>query len=549
MFLSWLTTSWLMSLGALRKLSNRAVRCFGYHFLDLFGVSISTSGIGLLLSLRPINGRGVFLMRLFTLFMAMLFAFIVVAPVATAQIATVKHPGADGIWGNDDDEIRTVQRDPGLRFFNTEGPAWDIDLDAWTCTAVGKIITIPLTIDGADYHFEATEMIELGLDGTSLVHGPISTAQFDRMSDLNAMPGSPYLNLGGTELALVPGMTNGTGGPLRSGATRSLFSTQEAFLSTGFEGVTTRSSRDVANEIEKIAANHFALAEKALNLPGVADVLPPDFKARNGIIENEDGTTTYIYPRQSGGTYKSAGHIYTDPIDGAEYLIPDTVNVYELSENTAAGEVSFIATGQPSTVDADGNIVTGTPDCFVVDGLLCMFNQDPRFPAEVFGAFEQAVPREMFMAQMQGRGIDMVGYMVGDHIMYAMEVFTDLVNLDGVVEVSVERWRYRDGGNEIRFRGGVDEPDGVTLVAIIHTDTGGTLEFNIPLAAAVDENGQPAPGAQFGARLEFDLVPTANVANVTAITLEARHPTEGVVSSETYPRCEVDPDSCLPDAG
>ena len=478
---------------------------------------------------------------------AVLLAVLFTSPVL-AQTAKIKHPGADGVWGTADDELRMLQRDPALRFYNTEGPTWDIDLEAWTCTAVGKVVTIPLEIDGAPYAFDATEMIEIGLNG-ELTHAPIATSQFDRMADINAMPGSPYLNLGGTELALLSGVTEGVGGPLRSGATRSLFSTQEAYLTTGFEGVTTRGERDVANTIEKIAANHFSLVENALNLPGVADVLPADFRARNGIIDNEDGTTTYIYPMQTAGVYKSAGHVYIDPQDGAEYLIPDLVNVYELAENTAAGEVSFVAPGTPSHLDGDGNIVTGTPDCFVVDGLLCMFNQDPRFPAEVFGAFEQAIPREMFMTQMQGQGIDMVGYMVGDHVMYAMEVFTNLVNLDGEVEVSVERWRYRDGGNEIRFRGGVDEPSGISLVAIIHTDTGGAIEFGIPLAPAVDENGAPAPGAQFGARIEFDLIPTANVANVTGITLEARHETEGVVFSELFDRCENDPDSCIPDAG
>ena len=495
-------------------------------------------------------------MRSFTLFMALLLAIFMTAPV-TAQTAEIKHPGPDGMWGTADDRngvdnpYVTVMIDTALRFFNTEGPAWDIDLDAWTCSAVGKIVTIPITIDGAPYEFEATEMIELGLDG-ELTHAAISTAQFDRMADINAMPGSPYLNLGGTtELALVPGSSSG--GPLRSGATRSLFSTQEAFLTTGFPGVTSRSHRDVANTVEKIAANHFTLLEKALDLPGVEAVLPADFRPRNGLIHNEDGTTTYIYPKQSGGTFKSAGHTYfwINPATGLreEYLIPDTVNVYELSENTAAGEVSFIAPGTPSTVDGDGNIVTGTPDCFVVDGLLCMFNQDPRFPAEVFGAFEQAIPRDMFLQNMTGQGIDMVGYMVGDHVMYAMEVFTNLVNLDGIVEVSVERWRYNDDGNQIRFRGGVDEPLGINLVAIVHLDTGGSLELGIPLEAAADENGNPAPGAQFGARIEFDLITTANAANVTAITLEARHATNGVMSSERFERCDVDPDSCVPDAG
>lgn len=478
---------------------------------------------------------------------AILLAVFLTSPVL-AQTAKIKHPGPDGTWGTPDDTVRIIQRDPALRFYNTEGPTWDLDLDAWTCSAVGKIVTIPLEIDGAPYAFDATEMIEFDSLTGELVHAPIATDQFDRMADINAMPGSPYLEFNGVNLALESGMTSGLGGPLRSGATRSLFSTQEAFLETGFEGVTTRGHRDVANTIEKIAANHFSLVENALNLPGVAAVLPPDFRARNGIIDNEDGTTTYIYPRQTAGVYKSAGHVYIDPQDGTEYLIPDLINVYELAENTAAGEVSFVAAGTPSHLDTDGNLVIGTPDCFVVDGLLCMFNQDPRFPAEVFGAFEQAIPREMFMAQMQGQGIDMVGYMVGDHVMYAMEVFTNLVNNDGQVEVSVERWRYRDGGNEIRFRGGVDEPSGISLVAIIHTDSGATLEFNIPLAAAVDENGAPAPGAQFGARLEFDLIPTANVANVTGITLEARHDTEGVVFSELFDRCENDPDSCIPGA-
>ena len=469
-------------------------------------------------------------MRTFFRLSTIFLAFVVAAPLS-AQIAEIKIPGPDGLWGTADDTTTFVQRDTNLRFFNTEGPAWDLDAVRGTFSAVGKIITVPVTLNGQPFFIDATEQVELGING-EILHGPVNTAEFDRMEDANAIGDSPYLSFGSTslsDLAATPG-----GGPLRSGATRPLFSTQEAFLATGFEGVTTRRTRDLA-VYEAIRDNHFNLVEKALALPGIAANLPADFRPRAGLIDDGDGGVERIYPMQSGGTYKSAGHVYRDTTNGNEYLIPDTVNVVELSENTAAGEVTFVSYG---------DMATGTPDCFIIDGLLCMFNQDPRFPAEVFGAFEQTIPRSMFLDQMQGRGIDLVGYMVGDHVMYAMEIFTDLVNLDGVVEVSVERWRFRDGGNEIRFRGGVDEPTDITLVAIIQDANGATLEFNIPLAAAVDENGAPAPGAQFGARLEFDLVPTQNVAGITEVTLEARHPTLGVVSTKTFDRCEVDPGSC-----
>ena len=469
-------------------------------------------------------------MRTFFRLSTIFLAFVVAAPLS-AQIAEIKVPGPDGLWGTADDTTTFVQRDTALRFFNTEGPAWDLDSQKGTFTAVGKIITVPVTLNSAPFFIDATEQVELGING-EILHGPVNTAELDRMEDSNAIGNSPYLSFGSTALSSLAA-TEG-GGPLRSGATRPIFSTQESFLETGFEGVTTRRTRDQA-VYEAIRDNHFNLVEKALALPGIAANLPADFRARAGLIDLEDGGVERIYPMQSGGTYKSAGHIYFDPSNGNEYLIPDTVNVVELSENTAAGEVTFVSYG---------DMATGTPDCFIVDGLLCMFNQDPRFPAGVLGAFEQHVPRNMFLDQEPGFGIDMVGYMVGAHVMYAMEVITDLVNLDGVVEVSVERWRFRDGGNEIRFRGGVDEPTDITLVAIIADANGATLEFNIPLAAAVDENGAPAPGAQFGARLEFDLVPTQNVAGITQVTLEARHPTLGVVSTETFNRCEVDPGSC-----
>ncbi|NCF56458.1 MAG: hypothetical protein GWP41_09390, partial [Planctomycetia bacterium] len=375
-------------------------------------------------------------MRTFFRLSTIFLAFVVAAPLS-AQIAEIKVPGPDGLWGTADDTTTFVQRDPALRFFNTEGPAWDLDSQKGTFTAVGKIITVPVTLNSAPFFIDATEQVELGLNG-EILHGPVNTAEFDRMEDSNAIGNSPYLSFGSTalsSLAATPG-----GGPLRSGATRPIFSTQESFLETGFEGVTTRRTRDQA-VYEAIRDNHFNLVEKALALPGIAANLPADFRARAGLIDLEDGGVERIYPMQSGGTYKSAGHTYIDPSNGNEYLIPDTVNVVELSENTAAGEVTFVSYG---------DMATGTPDCFIVDGLLCMFNQDPRFPAGVLGTFEQHVPRNMFLDQMQGRGIDMVGYMVGDHVMYAMEVFTDLVNLDGVVEVSVERWRFRDGGNEIR---------------------------------------------------------------------------------------------------
>ena len=55
-------------------------------------------------------------MRTFFRLSTIFLAFVVAAPLS-AQIAEVKVPGPDGLWGTGDDTTTFVQRDPALRFY------------------------------------------------------------------------------------------------------------------------------------------------------------------------------------------------------------------------------------------------------------------------------------------------------------------------------------------------------------------------------------------------------------------------------------------------
>ncbi|MEC9477126.1 MAG: hypothetical protein VX764_08820 [Planctomycetota bacterium] len=432
---------------------------------------------------------------------------------ATAQNAT--------LWDDATGTSTSLTRIVPLEFFNTEGPTWDITCQAsgrgGTVSCMGKVVTVPWMINGGPMICEATE------DGYEDGGGEVLSDEFCKMTDESA-----------TKNSLSLGLINAAGEAGRQGAIRSIIATDQARSRN--PGVTTAlgmnnpgpgATEDVVQR--DIEQNFFDMVNATY--PAHAALLPSDFMARVGIISDDPGE--WIQPMMSGGTYKSAGHVYVDGA-GNRYLIPDMINVFELSENTSAGSAINVTVG-----------TDGTPDSFLIESgesrtMLCMFNSDPRFPSAVLGVADQHIPRDMWLADAEGGGIDTVGYVNGEHVMMVMELFTDMVNVDGIVEVSVERWRFRDGGNEIRFRGGIDEPEGLAMTA---TAIGCSLGQNFAIPFGIAMEGDPATGVgHFAARLEFDLVPGAVTADVTHVNLTVRHITSGqVMFDETFNRNEVDP--------
>ncbi len=375
----------------------------------------------------------------------------------------------------------------------TEGPIWNIDTSRQEIMVVGKTITIPATVNGA----------ELVLSGSSIIGGdgnptPISARTFDQLSDSRAVA------------------DNGTG--IRRGATRSLYSTSEARRLN--PPVELERNASVQAMIE---ANYFAMVRAAYT--GHSALLPADFLQRAGIDRDDDGdgdgTVEDVYPAMSGGTLKSAGHIYRDN-GGNRYLIPDLDAVIELSENVVGGTVRSAVQGSAEV-----------PDSLVIDDMLVIFNQDPRFGADVIGLGGAPIPRSVFfsiVAANPNADIVVVGHLVSEHVMFAQDVETDFVDPNSGIQITANRFRFDEDKGQLRFRGTVDKPEGVNLVALLTTAAG-------------------TPVAQFDLDLFVD--PLTGAANYTAredglpsnfdiVTLEARSAETGqVVASELFIMAEV----------
>jgi len=271
--------------------------------------------------------------------------------------------------------------------------------------------------------------------------------------------------------------------------------------------------RDAAAQAA-IEANYFAMVQSAYAPHAAA--LPADFLSRAGIRGPlpED----MVYPVTAGGTLKSAGHAYSD-MAGNQYQVPDIEAVIELSENVSQGVISSLARGAGST-----------PESFVIGELLVIFNQDPRFGADAFGLGEAPISRAVFFDQAIAGDtvIDTIGHMVGEHVMFVQEVLTELTDPVGPIFITADRFRFRDARNEMRFRGTVDKPDGITLVAVL-----GGVEVTIPLVIDLLTGA-----ATYDAR--FRNVAGLVMANVTDIVLEARDANGVVQSSAAFLRSEVE---------
>ena len=410
---------------------------------------------------------------------------------------------------------RVLTQKVPLSLFATEGPIWNLDLANQGITVTGKKVTIPATVNGEPLLISGSSV--LSGDG----HGVgIGATNFDRLLDSNAIGRDRDLNVVSSGL-----------GPQRLGAVRSVFGTSEARRSASSAGILREPQAQAL-----IEQNYFRIVEQCYQAHTAA--LPADFLDRAGVLGRsypvtEAGapmttgqtfraglrTTSRSYPMTTGGTLKSAGHVYVDA-QGNEYFVPDIEVVIELAENVATGVISSIARGNASR-----------PDSFVMGDMLVVFNQDPRFGADVLGLADAIIPREVFFNQTTPgqSSCDVIGHMIGEHVMFVQEVLTELVDPEANIQISADRFVIRVAAGEARWRGIIDKPQGVLLFAVlIDTAADGvqTLrEFNVPFVidALTGAGG-------YDARLRG-----INVANTTHIEMQARDAATGaVVASHNY---------------
>ena len=234
-----------------------------------------------------------------------------------------------------------------------------------------------------------------------------------------------------------------------------------------------------------------------------------------------------VYPPTTGGTLKSAGHVYLDSM-GNEHFVTDIEAVIELSENVTLGPIRSMDPGDPTT---------GRPASFLVEDLLVIFNQDPRFGADVLGLGETVIPNDLFFVpSMLGVQIDIIGHTVVEHVLFAQERLTELVDPTAPIVIAAERWRFRDDSNEVRIRGVVDRPQGLTVTVTM--DDGNPLTQSVfPIPLVVDP---VTPGANFSFRSRGDV----SVAAISEVTITGRldgaDATAAPAFEETFLRSEVE---------
>ncbi len=395
---------------------------------------------------------------------------------------------------------RILTQKAPLSLFATEGPIWNLDLDNQGIVVTGKKITIPATVNGTPLFIFGSSVI--GQDGEA--HTGIGAADFERLADTHAIGFDRNFSAVSTNL-----------GPQRLGAARSLFSTSEARRTTLSDPALLRDPAAQA----AIEQNYFQIVQQCYTANATA--LPADFLDRAGLRGPDPAGWTY--PVTAGGTLKSAGHVYVDE-QSNEYFVPDIEVVIELSENVAAGVVTSVARGNSTR-----------PDSFVIGDLLLVFNQDPRFSAEVLGLGEAVIPREEFFKQVvTGQtNLDVIGHMVGEHVIFVQEVLTEFTDPAAGIHITADRFRIIVGANESRWRGTVDKPQDVRLVAsLINTLPNGTQttrEFPIPMAI------DPLTGAAtYDARIR-----RFNVTNLTHIEMQTLNLTTGAI--EARERYDITP--------
>jgi hypothetical protein len=426
-----------------------------------------------------------------------LTACLSVALVASNAAAQSKAVMLDG---------RVLTQKVPLSHFATEGPIWNLDLKNQGIVVTGRTVTIPRTVNGLALRLSGSSIT--GKDGTAGLG--IGAADFHRLLDRQAITTDRDFRPEGPNL-----------GPRRIGATRSIFSTAEAQNLSTIPGVI----RDLEAQAA-IEENYFSIV-KACHAQH-ANVLPANFLERAGL--HGSNSDNWAYPGNAGGTLKSAGTIYTDT-KGKEYLVPDEEVVIELSENVAGGIVRSRARGNATT-----------PDSFVIGDMLLVFNQDPRFGADILGTGGAILSRETFFDQI-GAGVNaplVIGHMVGEHVMFVHEIDTTFIDPSGPLYVTADRIQVREGSQEVRWIGATNKPeefDQLFAVLIVRPATRTVKEIrqSFPITITPD----PLGGATYVGRLRALPGFATFLPQVTHLQMEARRANGTVVA--TSDRIDIAP--------
>ena len=334
----------------------------------------------------------------------------------------------------------TVTQKLPVEIFLTEGPLWDIDIPGRTLTAVGQVIHVPASINGVPFTLEGTE--KLSPNGATL--GSITVADFDRLSDINAI---------GRDLVTASAGPNT--GPYRLGPVRSIFSTSEAR-----SNVVGALDRSPATQ-RVIEDNYFRVLINLFNAH--QSVLSAEFLGRCGVRTAQGQYPTnsfqlpprthWKYPHSTGGTLKSAGTIHVDAA-GNEYRIPHDGCVIELAENVTAGKVRSMNAGNAST-----------PTSFVVNEAIVTLNQDPRIETKILGIAGREVDPSTLAANLKvGDEVAILGYLVGEHMLFGIEINAPTLYADSMgIIVSADGFTAQVNSGRLRWRGQLYPPAGKTL--------------------------------------------------------------------------------------
>lgn len=334
-----------------------------------------------------------------------------------------------------------------LQPYALEGTVWDVDIPARTITAMGRTLHVPATIGGATFFIENLEIV----NSSDLVVGRISAANFDRISDANAVV---------RDAITAPACASC--GPIRLGPTRALVSTTEARSAP--VGTLDRFPASQAT----IEDNYFRLG---LNLfLRYQGVLPVDFLGRIGIRNAQGGYPAspfqlpprayWRYPHVTASIIRSEGSVYVDA-QGREYLIPDSIR---------PGRILHIAAAENSTFGTVRAVRRGdlvTPDSLLVGDLLITPNQDPRYPTIFRGLGGMEVPRDVFFRGLQpGMDVTVLGALTGDHILFGNEFDAPtLYDATMGIAISATQFLARASTGELRWRGEIFPVAGYTLSA------------------------------------------------------------------------------------
>lgn len=316
-----------------------------------------------------------------------------------------------------------------LKIFLTEGPITSVLPGSQTIQAQGLNVTIPASVDGTAFE----------IPGTNFAGAPITAATMHALLDENAAPGGRDAT-----------------SPLQRGAVRSIYSSARLRLLNAQDAPHQLAARTHLGHIRnEIATRHVApvLATEGVAVPGQTDQLLPD---------------RFEY---SGGTLKSAGHIYQDA-QGNQFLIPDLEMAIEIAENIVSGPVTSVTTA-------------GDYPSFVVGEMPVVLNPDPRFPVGIQGLGGVSLSPQTFfgiLATTQLANVSELvaeGYVV-DGVLFALHIdclFSDPLLLPNP---TIDRAQFDNARNEIRLRGIVDKPLGLSMRVELRNGAGTTVATFTP---------------------------------------------------------------------